>query len=333
MRKVLFLFTIIALIGCATGDRVLRLKKGMSEYRATKIMGKPDWVEKRGEYAVLRYEDRRVEYYPSYAKADYYVVVKNGLVVDLGMGEIRSDLPPPEDKCSARLINIGVAPALFLPEAEVDTPGGWEEDLSGAGQAIGQVGPLGFWPLDLAVFVGAGCAGWCDTAEQNRKLAVPDDEVEEMRGVITNAIGKLKIQETISVYLSKTVLERTSCGLDLLKGKGPSYPDEELNYRFLKGEGIDYVLEVSVKSVGFKSGIGRNPNIFFFLTVHTRFVRAGDEEEVFSKDLYLISDKSHKLADYVGNDAQMLRQEFDHACKEASETITNRLLSNLSNEN
>ena len=38
-----------------------------------------------------------------------------------------------------------------------------------------------------------------------------------------------------------------------------------------------------MRSVGFKSGPGENPNIFFFMTVHCRFVRAGDEEEVFPR--------------------------------------------------
>jgi hypothetical protein len=326
MRKILVLFILLAFIGCATGDRFRRLQKGMVEDRATNIMGEPDWVEKRGEYVVFRYEDRLLEYYPSYARVDFYVIAENGLVVDFGIGKIRSELPPPEKKCNVGLGTIGVVPALFLPEAEVDTPGGWEENLNGAGQAIAQVPATGLWFLDLAICAGAASAGWCDTAAQNRKLAVPDDEVEEMRRVITNAIGELKIQETISVYLSKTVVELTDCRLDLLQGKGAHDPDEEPNYRFLERDGIDHVLEVSVRSVGFKSGPGENPNIFFFMTVHCRFVRAGDEEEVFSKDLHWASDKSFKLADYVDNDSRLLQEEIDRSCEEISAKIAGRLL-------
>lgn len=326
MRKVLVLLMISALVGCATGDRVLRLKKGMSEYRATKIMGKPDWVEKRGEYVVLRYEDRRVEYYPSYAKADYYVVVKNGLVVDFGIGKIRSELPPPEEKCNARFGTIGVVPALFLPEAEVDTPEGWKEAGRGMQEAVGSVPPTGCIFVDLPACAIAGCVGWFDGSAQARKQAVPDDEVEEMRGVITNAIAEHNIQETISAYVSKTGLELTDCGFDLLKGEGPTSPDEELNYSFLKRDGIDSVLEVSVRSVGFKSGIGRNPNIFFFITVHYRFVRTGDEKEIFSKNFTWSSPKFLKLADYVDNDSRLLREEIDRSCEEISERIVGRLL-------
>ncbi|MDH3898273.1 MAG: hypothetical protein OEV18_12875 [Deltaproteobacteria bacterium] len=326
MRKILVLFILLAFIGCATGDRFRRLQKGMVEDRATNIMGEPDWVEKRGEYVVFRYEDRLLEYYPSYARVDFYVIAENGLVVDFGIGKIRSELPPPEKKCNVGLGTIGVVPALFLPEAEVDTPGGWEENLNGAGQAIAQVPATGLWFLDLAICAGAASAGWCDTAAQNRKLAVPDDEVEEMRRVITNAIGEFKIQETISVYLSKTVVELTDCRLDLLQGKGAHDPDEEPNYRFLERDGIDHVLEVSVRSVGFKSGPGENPNIFFFMTVHCRFVRAGDEEEVFSKDIHWASDKSFKLADYVDNDSRLLQEEIDRSCEEISAKIAGRLL-------
>ena len=325
MRKVLVLLMISALVGCATGDRMSRLRKGMLEGRATNIMGEPDWVEKRGEYVVFRYEDRLIEYYPSYARADYYVIVKNGLVVDFGIGKIRSELPPPEEKCNARFGTIGVVPALFLPEAKVDTPEGWKEAARGADKSLHWVPPTGCIATDCAAFTIAGCVGWLDGSAQARKQAVPDDEIEEMRGVITNAIGELKIQETISVYLSKTVVELTDCRLDLLQGKGPTYPDEELEYSFLKGDGIDSVLEVSVRSVGFKTGPGGNPNIFFFMTVHYRLLRAGDEEEVSSKDLYWISDKSLKLADYVDNDTRLLQEETNRSCEEISERIVERL--------
>ena len=81
-----------------------------------------------------------------------------------------------------------------------------------------------------------------------------------------------------------------------------------------------------MRSVGFKSGPGENPNIFFFMTVHCRFVRAGDEEEVFSKDLHWASDKSFKLADYVDNDSRLLQEEIDRSCEEISAKIAGRLL-------
>ena len=314
-----------ALVGCATGDKALRLRKGMSEYRATKIMGKPDWVQKRGEYVVLRYEDRRMEYYPSYAKADYYVVVKDGAVVDFGMGEIRSDLPPPEDICNARLVTIGVVSALFPPKAEVDTPVGWKEAGMGAQEAIGHAPFTGCIFIDLPVCAIAGSAGWLDASARARKEAVPDDEVEEMRAVITNAVAEYKIQETVSAYVTKTGYELTGCGFDLLRGEGPTSPDEELSYSHLEGKGIDYVLEVSVRSVGFKSGIGSNPNILFSIKVQTRFVRAGDEEEVFSKDLHLVSVRFHKLDDYIDNDSRLLLEEIDRMCEEMSKRIVERL--------
>ena len=147
----------------------------MLEDRATSIMGKPDRVEKRGEYVVFRYEDRFIEYYPSYAKADYYVIVKNGLVVDLGMGEIRSELPPPEEKCNTRFGTIGEVPALFLPEAEVDTQEGWKEAGRGMQEAVGSVPPTGCILVDLAACAIAGCVGWLDGSAQARKQAVPDN--------------------------------------------------------------------------------------------------------------------------------------------------------------
>jgi hypothetical protein len=309
-------------VGCEPGDKICKLKKGMSEDRATSIMGKPDWVKKRGEYVVLRYEDRPIGGF-SPDRADYYVIVKNGLVVDYGIGETRSELPPPEEKCNTRLGTIGVVPALFLPEAVVDTPGPAKE---GAREAKRYA--EGVMLADPCLFIIAPCAagiGFLVGIPQGLKLTVPDDEVEEMRGVITNAIVELNIQETVSAHVSKTGLELTDCDFDLLKGQGPASPDGGLNYRFLKGDRIDSVLEVSVSSVGFKSGPGTNPDIFFFMTVHYRFVRTGEEKETFSEDFYWFSDKYLKLADYMSNDSRLLREEFGRSCEEIGERIINRL--------
>ena len=321
-------------VGCEWGDKICKLKKGMSEDRATSIMGKPDRVQKRGEYVVFRYEDRLTGGYSS-ERVDHYVILKNGLVVDYGIGEIRSELPPPEEKCNARLGTIGVVPALFLPEAEVHTPtsAAKAKEYAEKGAVIGaDVGasasapcPLCIVTVPIGAFIGAS-TGCLVGMTQGQTQDVPDDEVEEMRDVITNAVVELNIQETMSVHVSKTGLELTDCHLDLLQGQGPTSPDEEINYRYLKGDGIDYVLEVNVRSVGFKTGPGENPKIFFFMTVHYRFVRTRDEEEVFSKDLYWFSDKYLELADYVDDDSRLLREEFEHACRETSERIAERLV-------
>jgi hypothetical protein len=331
MRKVLIPLIIITLIGCATGDRISKLRTGMLEDRATNIMGEPDRIEKRGEYVVFRYRDRLIGGH-SYQKADYYVIVKNGLVVDYGIGEIRLELPPLDEKCDARLGTIGAVPALFLPKAKVRTPGGWANECAkSAGKAVEGVAQVaaGGGELGVCIFIVAApiaaCIGCLVGIPQGLKQAVPLDEVEEMQGVITNAIGELKIQETMSAYLSKTVVELTDCRLDLLKGKGAHDPDEEPSYRFLERDGLEHVLEVSVKSVGFKTGPGGNPDIFFFMTVHARFVRTGDEEEVFSEDYYWISNKYLKFADYVDNDSRLLQEEIDRSFEEISERIARRL--------
>ncbi len=329
MRKVLF-FMIIALVGCATDYRtdyrISRLKKGMSEDSATSVMGKPDRVERRGEYVVLRYEYRPIPYYPD-DKADYYVIVENGLVVDYGAGLIRSKLLSPEEQYYTPLGTIGVVPALFLPEIKVDTPGGWEKAASRGMREGADEGEDVFPYPYYCVTVPVGtCIGCFSGLAQGPIRAVPDYEVEEMRSLITDAIAELNIQETISAYVSETGLELTDCDLELLNGKGPSSPDEERNYSFLKGDGIDFVLEVSVRSVGFKSGPGRNPKIISFLTVYYRFIRIGDEKEIFSKEFTWFSHSYPRLADYADDDSRLLREEFDLGCRVASEMITKNLL-------
>jgi hypothetical protein len=338
MRKVFFLLMISALIGCATGDRISKLKNGMGEDEAAKIMGKPDQVEERGEYVILRYKDRVISDV-SFARGDYQVTLKNGEVVDFGIdygrGVIRPKLPPEEETCTARLGNIAVVSALFLPEAKIYTPGGWvREGAKGAGKGAheavaftpGVDNPVSFCLTSVIVSCGAfsGCAVGM---VRGLKQGVPDDEIEEMKAVISNTIAERNIQETISAHVVETGLELTDCDLDLLNEQGPISPGDEFNYSFLKEDGIDSVLEVSVRNIGFTSGPGRNPDIFFFMLVHARHLRVGDEEDNFSEDFHWRSDRSHKLADYVDNDSRLLQEEIDRSCEEISEKIAKKLLS------
>jgi hypothetical protein len=322
MRKVLVLFMISALVGCATGDRIAKLKNGMGQDEAAKIMGKPDQVEERGEYVILRYV--------SLGRNDYQVTLKNGEVVDFGIdygrGGSRPKLPLEEETCSARLGNIAVVPALFLPEAEVDAPGeDWAKDGARGAERFAD----GVIRGDPCGFIAAPCAvgiGCIVGISQGQIRAVPEDEVEEMRAVITHAIAERNIQKTISSYVVETGLELTDCDIDLLDKQGPTSPGEESNYSFLKEDGIDSVLEVSVKNIGFASGPGRNPDIYFFMLVHARHLQVGGEEDNFSEDFYWRNDKYLKFADYVDNGSRLLQEEIDRSCEEISERIAKRLL-------
>jgi hypothetical protein len=96
------------------------------------------------------------------------------------------------------------------------------------------------------------------------------------------------------------------------------------NFSPLKEEGIDTVLELNVKSGGFKEGKGKNPSIAFFMKVHTRLIRTMDGKEIYSREFEYKSLKRNS-ADWLNSDAQLLREEIDNCFEELPRQVVEGL--------
>ncbi len=78
----------ITITGCATGEKATRLSPGMSQTDVAGILGNPDGFRAEGDYTILKYTNRLISGW-SWDRADYFVILKNGKVVEYGSGEVR----------------------------------------------------------------------------------------------------------------------------------------------------------------------------------------------------------------------------------------------------
>jgi hypothetical protein len=89
MRKLsLLLLLLVFLMGCATGELMSRVRPGMAKDEVTNMLGNPDGYQKRGEYEALKFSNRLISGW-SWDRADYYVILKEGKVVEYDPGEVR----------------------------------------------------------------------------------------------------------------------------------------------------------------------------------------------------------------------------------------------------
>lgn len=96
MKKIFtLLFSLMLLAGCGgMNNKMQDLTPGMSKDAVISHLGKPDEYKKNGDYEVLRYT-RRARSMGATVKNDYNVILKNGEVIEYGIGDIRESASTP----------------------------------------------------------------------------------------------------------------------------------------------------------------------------------------------------------------------------------------------
>lgn len=85
-------FIALVLCGCVTGERIDDVQIGMSRAEVIDILGDPTGVRRLEDDEALHYDNRYMSFF-SPDKADYYVILRSGAVVEYGVGEVRSRGP------------------------------------------------------------------------------------------------------------------------------------------------------------------------------------------------------------------------------------------------
>ena len=153
--------------------------------------------------------------------------------------------------------------------------------------------------------------------------AVPKREARRIEATVKNAFDGIGIQEAIALSVFKNSLELPDYVFVLLKEED-FIISTPYNFRFLRENGIETVLELNVKDGGFKEGKGKNPLTALFMKVHTRLIRTTDGEEIYSREFEYKSPK-HNSADWLNSDAQLLCEEIDTCFKELPKQIVEEL--------
>jgi hypothetical protein len=151
--------------------------------------------------------------------------------------------------------------------------------------------------------------------------AVPSADIKEIDAFITKAIAGVDVQGSLAEHVASTGGFLTDYQISLVEGQGPAREDERPLYRSLSGQDVDTVIEVSVKSLGFRGGEGADPSTSFFMDVSVRVVRTADGTEIYSGESSHESG-SRRVSDWVSRDgAALLGQEFEAACSALSKLI------------
>ena len=153
--------------------------------------------------------------------------------------------------------------------------------------------------------------------------AVPKEEARRIEATAKNAFHGIIIQKTMAASVFKNSLESPDYNFILL-GEDDFIISTPYDFDLLRERGIDTVLELNVKGAGFKEGRGKNPLIAFFVKVHTRLIRTMDGKEIYSREFEYKSSK-YNSADWLDDDAHLLREEINNGFKELSRQIVEEL--------
>ena len=226
-------------------------------------------------------------------------------------------VPPPEN-VREKLGKMGVAlahfePEYLLPKRVSETSG---EALQTAKEYTGEVasgGPVGSGGDPLSMCLGvliwlimlpfAACTG-CIVGAVRAKPAVELDAESEV--ALREAFEQANIQQVMRDCILSSAKEKTNYTLVNLDERGPSSPEEEVDYSPVADEGIDTVLEISVLDVGLVGNSKTYPNLMFFMSMQTRLIRTVDGEELYNA-IVPYHGEMHEYSLWAADNAKLFR--------------------------
>jgi len=91
MKKIFGILSVLFfLAGCFHGEVITKVQPGMSIGQIQDIMGPQEGYRKIGDYEVYSYYNKLISGW-GWDRADYHYVVKDGVLVSYGAGEIRQN--------------------------------------------------------------------------------------------------------------------------------------------------------------------------------------------------------------------------------------------------
>lgn len=246
---------------------------------------------------------------------------------------------PPSEEMRAQFGTIGIVSGRSNPKIQFH-PEFAKGRLSGAcigagmGTGVGALYGLSLIASD-GCCIGEGCAvvaivaaaiggviGGVTGSIKGAVDAVPKKEAQKIEVAAKKAFDGISIQKTLAASVLKDSLELPHYVFVLLE-EDPTI-STIFNFSPLKEKGIDTVLELNVKTGGFKEGKGKNPVIAFFTKVHTRLIRTMDGKQIYSREFEYESSK-HNSADWLDSEGRLLREEIDNCFRELPRQIVEEI--------
>ena len=242
------------------------------------------------------------------------------IIGQLGCAHSPQHKPPSlSEEARAELGTIGLVSAHFVPEFIFPIPvergkaalaGAAMGGLGTAGGIVLGLGPavviLAFPPA-AAIAAGVVGAGAVIGGVAGAVVGESSKTIVEAETSLNSATPE--IQGAFGEELLSRVRDRTEYSLILIEREGPTSLDEKVTYGSLSSQGIDTVLEVTVRRFGLSGEKGFNPTLCFFLTLETRVVRTKDGTEIYNHVSSYMSKSHHKLRKWAAGDAQCFKDE------------------------
>ena len=257
-----------------------------------------------------------------------------GLVLTAGCGSHPINLSETD---KAQLGTIGVVAPHFAPNIALDTP------ETGTGGAAGQGALQGMGALwsgcaqfgnataqlgggILALFVcpiltPIAAAGGAIIGEVK---AAPKADVEQAKQNIGTAFAQVRIQETLRESVYAAAKSNSSYAIVNLPERGPSAPDEPVDYRPLAGEGVTTVLEVSVANLVLQGSGGHQP-LKLAMTARARLISVSENREL-TRGGYTYRSEQRPFSEWIASDAQALRAAYERAYQNIAMQIAQTFL-------
>ena len=223
----------------------------------------------------------------------------------------------PSEEARVNLGTVGVVSARFLPEPTFPTVRGRI-----AGAAVGAV--LGFLAAPFQAHAGAVLiapftilAG----ALRGASAAEPIETVEEAETALKRALADFKIQETMRDRILETAQQKTPHRFTVLTNQGPTAIDEEVSYRSLASQGIESIVEVSLREIQME---GLFSPVALTMNARVKLIRLMDGTVTYSR-LYFSQSERRNYSEWADDDAQLFREALDRGYQGLIEKIVDDL--------
>jgi len=231
----------------------------------------------------------------------------------------------------AQLGTMGVVTANFQPEFTFREPMP-KGQAAATGAMAGFAGcvlgglysgnPLGAAAGVVISPVGALVGGVYGTIE-----GVTESKKKETASALNEVVMDFKIQEMMRDRFLAVARDKTTYPFILLDEKGPTVPDDEVNYHPISDKGVDTVVEISVLRYGLWAEPGMNPPLSLFMTVTTKLKRVSDGVVVCNHTFRYEGLEKLKFTKWALDHGKPLRDGMDRSFESLSKEMVEKVFS------